>query len=73
MGSPENNTNGWDQWQKHVLAELARMQQWMGDMAKEQHTMALEIAKLKVKATLWGLTGGLIPVVVMIAIQTLKN
>lgn len=73
MAPPDSNTNGWDQWQKHVLAELARTQKWMGDMAKEQHVLGLEVAKLRVKATLWGLTGGLIPVAVMIAVQTLKN
>lgn len=73
MAPPDSNTDGWNEWRNHVLKELERLQDWMGKVSKEQRRLSDEVATLKVKATLWGLTGGLIPVVVMIAVQALKN
>jgi hypothetical protein len=65
--------NGWDQWQKHVLAELARQQDCLVRIERWQRKMALDVAMLKVKSGIWGAMGGLIPLAVLLAIQAWKN
>ncbi len=63
----------WDEWSKHVLLELKRL-----GTGQESHNTLLseiksQIATLKVKAGIWGLIGGAIPVVVGLAIWIIKN
>jgi len=52
--------NGWEEWRKHVLAEMARTNDWMASVEKRLQAARMEIAALKVKATGWGALGGCI-------------
>lgn len=74
MPTSPSNGNGWDKWAKHVLFELERLNKEMGEMNDKMTSIQgemndkmtlihIEIAKLKVKAGVWGLVGGAIPTV----------
>ena len=71
--------NGWPQWQRHVLAELTRLSSWLKDNttkldemyqdnAERLSSIREEISMLKAKASMWGMIGGLIPVVIALAV-----
>lgn len=64
-----DENESWNTWRKHVLAEIKRVN---GNAEKIQdgvHSLKVEIAKLQVKSGVWGLVGGMVPVVVLIAMQ----
>lgn len=109
----ENMVNGWNEWSKHVLAELTRLSEGLADLIEsennlkvdvhqqisnlhqsfakeiskqtEQHRKAyaddkkeqekvntefkLALLELKIKAGIWGLMGGLIPVLVTLLLM----
>ncbi len=69
----ESNSNGWDRWQKHVLAELARLQTCVDRIERSQRQLALDVAMLKVKSGVWGLIAGAIPVGILLLVQAWKN
>ncbi len=71
--SETNGMNGWMQWSKHVLKELERLDSRHEEMNAELMKIRIEIAKLQVKAGVWGLVGGAIPVAVGLAIMLLKG
>lgn len=48
------DTNGWPQWGVYLLEQLK-------DVRDKQIEILQEIATLKVKSSVWGLVGGLIP------------
>ena len=62
----ENDT--WKEWSRHVLAELKRLSDDYDHLdAKLDDRLtqvAVEIAKLKVKAGIWGVLGGALPVLI---------
>jgi hypothetical protein len=79
-----SDRNGWDEWGQHVLTELQRLNSNIEkmdsrhtahreDTAKEIGGMKSEIAVLHVKAGLWGVFGGALPVVVLLLLETLKK
>ena len=55
------DANGWDKWQNHVLAELERLNGWLGTIQKTQNEIQSEIAALKVKSGVWGFVAGALP------------
>lgn len=65
--------NGWTQYQKLVLAELERHSKQLealnSQLNKQMSDLQVEIATLKVKSGVWGLLGGLIPVLVFVVIE----
>lgn len=65
--------NGWAEWSKFVLKELERLNSCYNHLDKKLDDVALEIATLKVKAGVWGLLGGAIPVVVGLALWFLQK
>jgi hypothetical protein len=65
--------NDWDQWQKHVLAELHRFNDWLKDLTREQQKIRTNIATLNVKAGAWGLLGGVAAVLALVAVEFLKG
>ena len=67
------NRNGWDEWQNHVLAELERLAEWNGEIANTQTNILVQVSALKVKAGIWGLIGGAIPVIIGLAIWIIKT
>jgi len=53
MATPEKE-NGWDEWSKHVLAELERQNTNIEKLFSSTTQCRLEIAKLQVKSSVWG-------------------
>jgi hypothetical protein len=52
--------NGWDEWQRHVLAELDRLSVSNEKLSKCITNLATEVAVLKIKSGLLGaISGGL--------------
>ena len=78
MSLPEDS---WPEWSRHVLAELKRLNNNLAqvenkiDLIKDGQITPLkvEIAMLKIKASIFGLVGGAIPVVLMVLIEILKK
>ena len=71
------DNNSWDEWSRHVLAELKRLSDKSDRLDKKLDEgllqMAVEIAKLKVKAGVWGLLGGAIPVIIGLLVWLLET
>lgn len=59
----EGNTNGWDEWGRHVLKELERLNECFEKQQKQIQSMAADIAVLKIKSGVWGFMAGGIPAV----------
>jgi len=59
-------------WKNHILAELERLSGEVKDH-NENHVKIIEaIAELKVRAGIWGLMGGMIPVIIAVGITLIK-
>ena len=56
--------NSWSQYEKLVLNKLDVYNERFVDIEQKLTQIQVDIATLKVKATVWGGIGGLIPVVV---------
>lgn len=60
--------NGWNEWSRHVLAELKRLSDGQKEYQEKADAafldLKVEIANLKVKSGVWGLVGGAIPVAI---------
>lgn len=69
----KNSSSGWTQYQKLVLKELERHSEVLSSLDKGMGNLKLDIAMLKVKAGVWGLLAGLIPVVVLFCVELLKH
>lgn len=65
--------DGWEQWGKHVLAELDRNNSDHEGMIKQLSAISSSIVELKVKAGLWGAFGGAIPVIIGLGLILLKG
>jgi len=62
---PPDNCNNWS---KHVLTELERLKECVLSIQEEVIQTRIELAKLKVRAGIWGAVGAMIPVVIGTAI-----
>lgn len=67
-----DDKQSWDSWREHVLAEIKRTNENSETLTESLFLLRVELAQLQVKAGIWGLLGGLIPVAVMIAVYRLK-
>lgn len=65
--------NGWDEWGKHVLAELSRLNDLCEGVMSGNQKIREDLAGLRVKAGYWGVVGGSIPVVVLVAWIIIKG
>jgi hypothetical protein len=81
---PETTSNGWNEWSKHVLLELNRLnglysqltdaiQERNDAMNKEIQDIRVELATLKVRASIWGALAGLVPALIVIATFMIGN
>lgn len=68
-----DNKNGWDEYQKLVLTELKRHNELLHDLDQKLNDINVELATLKVKSGIWGVIGGLIPVLTAIAIYLFRQ
>lgn len=64
---------GWERYQLHVLKELKRIGDEVSHVHAEIHTMMTEISMLKLKSGIWGALAGAIPVVIYLALESLRN
>jgi len=60
MGIPMS-PDGWNEWSRHVLSELERLNTCYERLAEQQNRICVEIARLQVKAGVWGFAAGLLP------------
>lgn len=71
------NENSWDEWGKHVLLELTRINETMIDMQKDVNNIDKKLAttqtELKLKAGIFGFIGSIIPVTIMIILALIKG
>ena len=71
----ENDT--WKEWSRHVLAELKRLSDKSDQLDRKLDDrltqLAVEIAKLKVKASVWGMLGGALPVLIGLLVWLLET
>ena len=62
-----------DWFQEHVVTELERLNDWMGELNKKQESLVVEVAKLKVKSGIWGFAAGSISVLILVVIEIVRN
>ena len=67
-----NDNETWDNWRAHVLSEIKRANDNFCILTSAVTNLHIETAKLQVKSGVWGVIGGMIPVVVLIVIEKLK-
>ena len=60
--------NGWAEWSRFVLKELERLNGCYDDINEKVGLIREEIVALKIKAGVWGLLGGMIPVAITLMI-----
>lgn len=65
--------NGWNEWSKHVLAELERLNGCYDTISDSVNKIHVEIAMLKVKSGIWGAIGGFIPVCILLIFYLLNS
>jgi len=70
---PDSHGNGWKEWSKYVLKELERLNDNCKEYDAAQKKTLVDIAMLKVKAGIWGVIGGAIPVAIGLVILFLKS
>ena len=74
---PDKQENGWNEWSRHVLSELQRLNGWSAEMAERQTTILVQISELKTemkfRAGIWGLIAGAIPTTIGLVIWLIKT
>lgn len=65
--------SGWTEYQKLVLAELERHSEALKSLERHLNKIEIEIATLKIKATLWGAVGAAIPAMGIALFELLKK
>jgi hypothetical protein len=76
MGSDDKNSGGngeWGQWANHVLAELKRLNDNIGDLRNDVTVLTVDVAQLKVKSGLWGAAAAICTIVVFLGMNYLKQ
>jgi len=68
-----SENNGWNEWSKHVLLELERLNECYDKLDIKTNKLFTEIATLKVKSGVWGLIGGAIPVGIGLVILIIRK
>ena len=77
MNNEDKTVNGWNEWSRHVLAELKRHDELLIGIAKDVTEIRLRIERLdtafNIKSGVWGLLGALIPAIGIILYEVLKR
>ena len=69
----EPRANGWPEYQRLVLAELERHNAVMVAMNIALGEIRVELAMLKIKASIWGALAGMIPVLLALGMLYLRG
>jgi adenosine/AMP kinase len=67
-----DDRESWDSWRTHVLSEIKRTNDSLAFLTATVSNLHVETAKLQVKSGVWGVIGGMIPVIVVIVIEKTK-
>jgi len=67
------NGNSWDEYRKFVVEKLDTHSGYFDEMFKRLGNIEIELARLKLKAGVWGLLAGTIPVAIMIILFLIRN
>lgn len=78
---PDGEVSGrWDEHRMLVLSELQRLRESnksvtckLESISTSISALSVDVAKIQVKASIWGLIGGMIPIVVAMAMMWLKG
>lgn len=68
MTLENNGRNGWGEYRRAVIGKLATIDTRLEKIETTQIGMREDLAALKIKSGIWGLVGGLIPVLVALGI-----
>lgn len=72
-GMSDVSNDSWFAWSRHVLMQLEQDTKCLYEIKKEQTNIKIEIAKLKVKAGIWGATGGIASIAIILGIWFIRN
>ena len=64
--------NGWNEWSKHVLAEIIRLDKSIIILGDKVDRLRTEMAMLKVKSGVWGALAGAIPAAIVVLYTFVK-
>ena len=64
-------SDDWESYSRLVLAELTRLNECLNNTKKELVEVRIELAALKIRAGVWGMAAGAIPVLLYIAVKLL--
>lgn len=70
---PKSNADGWQEWSKHVLFELERLDSTVIEISKQMNKLNIETELVKLKCSFYGALSGMIPVIIVLAIQWLSK
>ena len=73
LNPPSGKQNGWNEWSKHVLAELGRLNEKSDQLSAEMKDVQIKLATLKERASIWGAVSGAIVLTVGMFIQFIKG
>lgn len=68
-----SKANGWQRYEEHVLRKLDELREDNGHLYRKVNRLCQDVERLKVKSSLWGALGGLVPVVIVIAMALLRQ
>lgn len=63
----------WDKYQEWVIRDLKRLSENIKEIDNKLDDISKDTAMLKVKAGMWGMIGGALPVIIALAFYLLKN
>ena len=61
--------DGWNEWSRHVLSELERLDGGIQKLVEISNSIRVDIATLKVKASIWGAISGIVIVLTSVLLQ----
>lgn len=67
------NGNGWGEWSRHVLSELAWLKSRYEDLDTKLNGLVVSHAVLNVKAGIWGALAGLAAAIIPVLFMLMKG
>lgn len=66
-------SDGWKVWSMHIIKELERLSKAQEETNKRLSIIEAHVEGLQVKAGVWGVIGGFIPVSILLLMEFLKH